>query len=260
MNDPNQDTRRSSVTSPSPDFAATHSPTPSKQPSSFSDFSPDALGRPWWKSVVCYQVWPTSFNDSNGDGIGDIPGIISKLDYLLDLGVDVIWLSPTYKSPLQDWGYDISDYEAIHEQFGTLQDMETLISEIHARGMKLLLDLVITHTSDQHEWFKESSKSRTGGKADWYLWADKRPDNMIDGELIEEPTNWRAAFGGSAWKFVPERDQFYIHLFLESQPDLNWESEEARNAIYQSAVKFWLDRGVDGCELIELLERQVNGY
>ncbi|KAK4494720.1 hypothetical protein PRZ48_014076 [Zasmidium cellare] len=202
--------------------------------------------RPWWKGVVAYQVWPMSFKDSNGDGIGDIQGIISKLDYLKDLGVDVIWLSPTYKSPMDDWGYDISDYQDIHEQFGTLDDMEQLINEIHKRGMKILLDLVITHTSDKHPWFIESRKSKDNDKADWYMWADKRPGNEINGELVEEPSNWRAAFGGSAWTYVKERDQYYIHLFLVSQPDLNWDNPDVREAVYQSAVKFWLDRGVDG--------------
>jgi alpha-glucosidase len=192
-----------------------------------------------------------SFKDSNGDGIGDISGIISKLDYLHDLGIDVIWLSPTYKSPMKDWGYDVSDYEEIHEQFGTLADMENLIREVHRRGMKSLLDLVITHTSDQHQWFKESCRSRDGDKADWYNWADRPPGHVIGEELVEEPTNWRAAFGGSAWTWVPEREQYYIHLFLESQPDLNWNNVEAREAIYQSAVKFWLDKGVDGCELFD---------
>ncbi|PPJ51751.1 hypothetical protein CBER1_08191 [Cercospora berteroae] len=209
----------------------------------------DDKGRPWWKSVVAYQVWPMSFKDSNGDGIGDLQGIISKLDYLKDLGIDMIWMSPTYKSPLDDWGYDISDYEDMHEQFGSLKDIEILIKEIHARGMRIILDLVVTHTSVQHEWFKESAKSKDSPKADWYMWADKRPGNMIKGQLVEEPSNWRAAFGGSAWTYVPARDQYYIHLFLESQPDLNWHNEEMREAIYQSSVKFWIDRGVDGFRL-----------
>lgn len=166
------------------------------------------------------------------------------LDYLKDFGIDVIWLSPTYKSPMDDWGYDISDYQDIEHRFGTLQDMENLIDEVHARGMKLLLDLVITHTSVKHEWFEDSAKG--GEKKDWYIWADKRPGNIIQDQLVEEPTNWRAAFGGSAWKWVPARGQFYLHLFLESQPDLNWENPEVREKVYESAVKFWIDRGVDG--------------
>lgn len=209
----------------------------------------DAEGRPWWKGVVAYQVWPMSFKDSNGDGIGDLQGIISKLDYLKDFGIEMIWLSPTYKSPLDDWGYDISDYEDIHDQFGKLSDIEELIKEVHARGMRIILDLVVTHTSNQHAWFKESAKSKDNPKADWYMWADKRPGNMIKGELVEEPSNWRAAFGGSVWTHVPARDQYYIHLFLESQPDLNWHNAEMREAVYQSAIKFWIDRGVDGFRL-----------
>lgn len=168
----------------------------------------------------------------------------SRVDYLKDFGIDVIWLSPTYKSPMDDWGYDISDYEDIEQRFGTLQDMENLIDEVHKRGMKLLLDLVITHTSVKHKWFEDSAMS--GEKKDWYMWADKRPGNMIQDQLVEEPTNWRAAFGGSAWRWVPARGQFYLHLFLESQPDLNWENPEVREQVYESAVKFWVDHGVDG--------------
>jgi len=190
-----------------------------------------------------------SFKDSNGDGIGDLQGIISKLDYLKDFGIEMIWLSPTYKSPLDDWGYDISDYEDMHDQFGKLSDIEELIKEVHARGMRIILDLVVTHTSNQHAWFKESAKSKDNPKADWYMWADKRPGNRIKGELVEEPSNWRAAFGGSVWTHVPARDQYYIHLFLESQPDLNWHNAEMREAVYQSAIKFWIDRGVDGFRL-----------
>ncbi|KAK4618592.1 Alpha-glucosidase [Fulvia fulva] len=206
----------------------------------------DVKGRPWWKGVVAYQIWPRSFKDSGANGIGDLQGIISKLDYLKDLGIDVIWISPTFDSPQKDWGYDISNYETMHRDFGTLEDMQQLIDEAHNRDIKILLDLVITHTSDEHPWFLESRKSRDNPKSDWYMWADKRPGNMIDGEMIEEPSNWRAAFGGSAWEWVPEREQYFIHLFLKSQPDLNWECEAMRDAIYLSAVKFWLDRGVDG--------------
>lgn len=209
----------------------------------------DVKGRPWWKGVMCYQVWPMSFKDSNGDGIGDIKGIISKLDYLKELGIDCIWVSPTYRSPMKDWGYDISDYENIGDQFGSLDDMERLIYESHARGMRILMDLVITHTSDKHEWFLESRKSKDNPKADWYMWGDKRPDHVVGGHKIEEPSNWRAAFGGSAWTWVPEREQYYIHLFLEAQPDLNWDSADMREAVYESAIKFWLDRGVDGFRL-----------
>ncbi len=166
---------------------------------------------PWWKNVVCYQIWPLSFKDSNNDGKGDIRGVISKLDYLKDLGVDVIWLSPTYQSPMKDCGYDVSDYQAIHEWFGTLTDMENLIEETHNRGMKILLDLVVTHTSDQHRWFQKAKRSRTNDKADHYIFLDGRRDSRV-----QEPTNWRAAFGGPTWTYVKERDQYYCHLFLPS--------------------------------------------
>ncbi|KAF2772755.1 glycoside hydrolase [Teratosphaeria nubilosa] len=196
----------------------------------------------WWKNVVCYQVWPMSFLDSNGDGYGDIPGIISKLDYLKDLGIDCIWISPTYDSPMEDWGYDISDYEKVHPRFGTLKDLEQLIQEVHKRDMRILLDLVVTHTSDQHPWFQESKKSRDNArgknnKHDWFIWRD---------ELLEAPSNYKAAFGGSAWTKVESRDQYYMHLFLESQPDLNWECAEMREALFKTAVDFWLEKGVDG--------------
>ena len=197
----------------------------------------------WWKDATCYQIWPASYKDSNADGFGDIPGIVSTLDYLADLGVDLIWLSPMYDSPQHDMGYDIRNYEDVWAKFGTLQDMDTLVAETHKRGMKLILDLVINHTSDEHPWFLESKASRDNPKSDWYIWRDPKYD--ADGKR-QPPSNWRAIFGGSTWEYAPERDQYYLHLFVPQQPDLNWENETTRRAIYKSAIEFWLDRGVDG--------------
>lgn len=196
----------------------------------------------WWKTGTCYQIWPASYKDSNGDGLGDIRGAISTLDYLKDLGIDMIWMSPMYDSPQKDYGYDISDYQNVYPPFGTLADMDELIRECHARGMRIILDLVINHTSDQHKWFLESKKDKTNPKADWYMWRDPI---YIDG-VRHPPNNWRAIFGGSAWEYVPERDQYYLHIFVTEQPDLNWELEEVRHAIYKEAIDFWLARGVDG--------------
>lgn len=197
---------------------------------------------PWWKDAVGYQVWPASFKDSNDDGWGDIPGIISKLDHIKDLGVDFIWLSPMFDSPQYDMGYDMSNYEDIYSKFGTLEDVETLITEVHARGMRLLLDLVVNHTSHEHAWFRESKQSLTNDKADWYIW---RPPKYINGQR-HPPNNWRSHFWGSAWEYSPERDQYYFHLFLPQQPDMNWENPATREAIYESAIRFWLAKGIDG--------------
>ncbi|KEF60150.1 uncharacterized protein A1O9_05000 [Exophiala aquamarina CBS 119918] len=196
----------------------------------------------WWKEAVGYQIWPASYKDSNGDGYGDIPGIISTLDYVKSLGVDFVWLSPTYDSPQHDWGYDISNYEDVWPKYGTVKDMDVLIEGCHSRGMKLLLDLVVNHTSDEHAWFQESKQSRTNDKADWYIWKDPR---MING-VRHAPTNWKSNFGGPAWTYVPERDQYYLHICLPQQPDLNWENSTTREAIYESAIRFWLRKGVDG--------------
>ena len=193
-----------------------------------------------------------SFADSNGDGIGDIRGIISKLPYLHDLDIDVIWVSPTYASPLADYGYDVSDWKDMCPKFGTLADMEALIAEVHKFGMRILLDLVVTHTSDQHAWFKQSRSSRDNEKSDWYIWKDGRKGNKIFNPVtntydeVVEPTNWRACFGGSAWTYVPERDQYYLNLFMSAEPDLNWELPHVRQAIYEDAVGFWLEKGIDG--------------
>lgn len=199
-------------------------------------------GRNWWKEGVAYQVWPASYKDSNNDGIGDIPGVISSLDYLKDLGVDFIWLSPMYASPLDDMGYDISNYEDVNPQFGTLADMEALIKGVHDRGMRLLLDLVVNHTSAEHAWFQESAKGRDNEYSDYYIWRDAK---VVNGKR-QPPNNWSSVFGGSAWEYVESRDQYYLHMFLKSMPDLNWEVTKVRHAIYQSAIRFWLDRGVDG--------------
>ncbi|KAK4150551.1 glycoside hydrolase superfamily [Chaetomidium leptoderma] len=190
--------------------------------------------KPWWKDAVCYQIYPASFKDSNGDGLGDVPGILSKIDYLKDLGIDVVWV---------DMGYDISDYEKVYPPYGSAEDMEDLIEACHKRGMKLILDLVINHTSDQHAWFKESRSSKDNPKRDWYIW--KPPRYAEDGTRLP-PTNWRSYFSGQTWEYDEHTGEYYLHLFAKEQPDLNWENEEARKAIYDSAMRFWLDKGVDG--------------
>lgn len=191
----------------------------------------------WWKESVIYQIYPRSFMDSNGDGIGDIPGIISKLDYLKDLGVDVIWLSPVYKSPNDDNGYDISDYREIMDDFGTMEDWEVLLKEMHDRGLKLIMDLVVNHSSDEHQWFVESRKSKDNPYRDYYIW---RP-----GKDGKEPNNWKSTFSGSAWQYDETTEEYYLHIFSKKQPDLNWENPKLRQEIYDM-MKFWLDKGIDG--------------
>ena len=191
----------------------------------------------WWKESVIYQIYPRSFMDSNGDGIGDIPGIISKLDYLKDLGVDVIWLSPVYKSPNDDNGYDISDYREIMDDFGTMADWELLLKEMHDRGLKLIMDLVVNHSSDEHQWFVESRKSKDNPYRDYYIW---RP-----GKDGKEPNNWQSTFSGSAWQFDENTGEYYLHIFSKKQPDLNWENPKLRQEVYDM-MKFWLDKGIDG--------------
>ena len=195
------------------------------------------MNKVWWKEAVAYQIYPRSFMDSNGDGIGDLKGIIQKLDYLKDLGIDVLWISPFYKSPNDDCGYDISDYCDIMDEFGTMADFDLLLSEVHKRGMKLIADLVINHTSDEHPWFIESRSSLDNPKRDWYIWRDGK-----DGA---EPNNWESIFSGSAWEYDDETKQYYMHLFSKKQPDLNWENEEVRKALYDM-VNWWLDKGIDG--------------
>lgn len=196
---------------------------------------------PWWRGAVVYQVYPRSLMDANNDGIGDIPGIISKLNYIASLGVDAIWVSPFFKSPMKDFGYDISDYRAIDPIFGTLADFDELIANAHARGIRIIIDQVLSHTSDMHAWFQESRESRDNPKADWYVWADPTPDGT-------PPNNWLAIFGGSAWEWEPRRGQYYLHNFLKSQPDLNYHCEAVRQQIL-AEVEFWLQRGVDGLRL-----------
>jgi oligo-1,6-glucosidase len=198
----------------------------------------------WWKTAVVYQIYPRSFADGNGDGIGDLAGIAGRLDYLAGLGVDVLWLSPIYPSPQDDNGYDISDYQGIDPTFGTLADFDALLEAVHARGMKLVMDLVVNHTSDEHPWFVESRSSRDSPKRDWYWWRPAR-HGMGTGDPGAEPTNWRAAFSGPAWELDPASGEYYLHIFSRKQPDLNWENSEVRAAVY-AMMRWWLDRGVDG--------------
>ncbi len=195
------------------------------------------MNKKWWKELVAYQIYPKSFMDSNGDGVGDIQGIISKLDYLKDLGIDLIWLCPMYKSPNHDNGYDISDYKDILDEFGTMDDFDRLLNEVHNRGMKLIIDLVINHTSHEHPWFKESRSSKDNPKRDWYIWKDGREG--------EEPNNWESIFKGSAWEYCENSKQHYLHLFAKEQPDLNWENKEVRDELYKM-INWWLDKGIDG--------------
>lgn len=195
------------------------------------------MKKTWWKESVVYQIYPRSFADSNGDGIGDLKGIISKLDYLKKLGIDVIWLSPVYKSPNDDNGYDISDYQDIMDEFGTMADWEELLAEVHNRGMKLIMDLVVNHSSDEHKWFIESKKSKDNPYRDYYIW---RP-----GKDGKEPNNWASAFSGSAWQYDETTDEYFLHLFSKKQPDLNWENPKLREEVYKM-MNWWLDKGIDG--------------
>jgi alpha-glucosidase len=192
----------------------------------------------WWRGGVIYQIYPRSFQDSNGDGIGDLAGIIQRLPYVASLGVDAVWISPFFRSPMLDFGYDISDYRDVDPMFGSLGDFDALIQRAHELGLRVMIDLVLSHTSDQHRWFKESRSSRDNPKADWYVWADAKPDGTA-------PNNWLSIFGGPAWEWDGERQQYYMHNFLKEQPDLNFHSPEVQNEILDMA-RFWLDRGVDG--------------
>ena len=191
----------------------------------------------WWKEAVVYQIYPRSFMDSNGDGVGDLRGIISKLDYLKELGIDAVWLSPCYKSPNDDNGYDISDYRDIMDEFGTLEDFKELLLEMHKRDIKLVMDLVVNHSSDEHKWFIESRSSKDNPKRDYYIWRD--------GKNGKTPNNWTSCFGGSAWEYDETTDQYYLHLFSKKQPDLNWENETLRKEVYDM-MKYWFDMGIDG--------------
>lgn len=202
----------------------------------------------WWKESVIYQIYPRSFNDSNDDGIGDLNGIRERLDYLADLGVDVLWLSPVYQSPNADNGYDISDYQAIMDEFGTMEDFDLLLKEAHEKGLKIVMDLVVNHTSDEHEWFVESRKSKDNPYRDYYIWKDGKAD--------QAPNNWGSAFSGPAWKYDEQTGQWYLHIFAEKQPDLNWENERVRQSVYKM-MTWWLDKGIDGfrMDVINLISK-----
>lgn len=199
------------------------------------------MNRDWRKEAVVYQIYPISFKDSNGDGMGDLKGIIQKLDYLTDLGVDIVWISPYFSSPYIDNGYDISDYENINPLFGTLEDWDNLIEEMHKRGLKMVMDLVVNHCSNQHRWFLEAQKSKDNPYRDYFIWRDAKPDGSL-------PNNWTSYFSGPAWEYSPETGQYYLHLFSKEQPDLNWENPKLRQEIY-SMMHFWLKKGVDGFRL-----------
>jgi len=195
----------------------------------------------WWRGAVIYQIYPRSFYDANQDGIGDLPGIISKLDYIASLGIDAIWISPFFKSPMKDFGYDISDYRDIDPIFGTLADFDELVIKAHALGIKIMIDQVLSHTSDQHQWFIDSREDQNNDKADWYVWSDAKEDGTA-------PNNWLSIFGGTAWTWEPRRQQYYLHNFLTSQPDLNFHNPDVRQAVLDN-IEFWLKRGVDGFRL-----------
>ena len=220
------------------------------------------MEKKWWKESVVYQIYPKSFKDSNGDGVGDIRGIIQKLDYLKELGVNVLWISPMLESPQDDNGYDISDYRRIYEEYGTMEDYEELLCEAHKRSIRILMDLVVNHTSDEHNWFIESRKSKDNPYRDYYIWKDP-----VNGK---EPNNWGGAFGGSAWEYDPQTQMYYLHLFSKKQPDLNWENEKVRQEVYDM-MKFWCEKGIDGfrMDVISLISKEpglpdkepgINGY
>src|SRR6201993_4598380 len=198
----------------------------------------DAEGHQWWQHAVFYEIYPRSFADSNNDGVGDLNGIRSKLGYLKDLGVDAIWITPCYPSPQVDFGYDVSDYENIDPMYGTLQDFDRLTSEAQKRGIRIIMDFVINHTSDQHAWFKESRSSRDNPKRDWYIWRDGKGPG-------QPPNNWQSWFGHSAWTLDPKTNQYYYHYFYKQQPDLNWRNPEVKKAMFD-VVRFWLDKGAAG--------------
>ncbi len=207
------------------------------------------MTKTWWKESIIYQIYPRSFKDSNEDGIGDIQGIIQKLDYIKSLGIDVIWLCPVYKSPNDDNGYDISDYKAIMDEFGTMEDFDHLLDGIHSRGMKLVMDLVVNHSSDEHAWFMESRSSRDSSKRDYYIWRDAGP--------LGPPNNWKSFFGGDAWEYDKNTDQYYLHLFTKKQPDLNWENPALRQEVYD-IMRYWFDKGIDGyrMDVISLISKR----
>ncbi len=203
------------------------------------DLDSDTGGsRPWWKGASIYQIYPRSFADSNGDGIGDLAGITARLEHIAELGVDAIWLSPFFPSPMKDFGYDVADYCGVDPIFGSLKDFDALVARAHDLGLKVLIDQVFSHSSDQHPWFVDSRSSATAAKADWYVWADARPDGS-------PPSNWQSVFGGPAWTWDARRGQYYMHNFLKEQPQLNVHNPEVQAALLD-VLRFWLDRGVDG--------------
>lgn len=203
-------------------------------------------GQQWWKEAVVYQVWPRSFQDSDGDGVGDLPGVTARIPYLAKLGINVIWLSPMFASPNDDMGYDISNYQDIMSEFGTMADFDTLLTTAHAHGIKILLDIVVNHTSDEHEWFQKSRASRENPYRDYYIWRDSSGTDEEGNPL--PPNNWISEFGGPAWKYDAVTDQWYLHVFSTKQPDLNWENAVVRNELY-SMINWWLDKGIDGFRL-----------
>ncbi len=213
---------------------------------------------PWWRRATIYQIWPRSFADASGDGIGDLAGIAEHLDHLVDLGVDAVWISPVYASPQDDAGYDISDYRAIDPIFGSLDEFDQLVSELHRRDLRLIMDLVVNHTSDEHDWFVESRSSTTSPRRDWYWWRPPRA-GMTGGEPGAEPNNWGSLFGGSAWEFDEASGEYYLHLFSRKQPDLNWEHPDVRTAVHDM-MRWWVDRGVDGfrMDVINFISKDVD--
>jgi alpha-glucosidase len=211
----------------------------------FPQAKPNPAADPWWKHAVIYEIYPRSFQDSNADGMGDLNGITSRLDYLKDLGIDAIWITPFYPSPQIDYGYDISDYTAIDPDYGTMADFDHLVHEAKKRDIKVLLDFVMNHTSDQHAWFKESRSSKDNPKRDWYMWHDGKGANPSQGKPGDPPNNWLSWFGGSAWTLDPKTNQYYYHYFYVEQPDLNWRNPQVKKAMFD-VVRFWLDRGAAG--------------
>ena len=206
-----------------------------------ADVAGNPADRDWWRGAVIYQIYPRSFQDTSGDGVGDLAGIAERMPYVESLGVNAIWISPFFTSPMKDFGYDVSDYCSVEPMFGTLHDFDNLIAEAHKHGIRVMIDLVISHSSDQHPWFVESRASRDNPKADWYVWSDPKPDGTV-------PNNWPSVFGGSAWAWNPTRRQYFLHNFLTSQPDLNFHNGEVQDAVLDVA-RFWLERGVDGFRL-----------
>ena len=207
----------------------------------------------WYKDLVIYQIYPRSFKDGNNDGIGDLKGMIEKLDYLKELGINAVWMSPVYASPNVDNGYDISDYFAIMEEFGTMEDWDAFRDGAHERGIAIIMDLVLNHSSDKHKWFRESKKSRNNPYSDYYIWRDPAPDGGA-------PNCWMSVFGGSAWEYIPERGQYYLHFFAKEQPDLNWDNPETKEKIFD-IIRFWNEKGVDGYRIdaISYLDKGLDG-